>query len=95
LKNAYPPEASVKLGWLHKAQPRKILKSQLLGNILKIWSVTFLTKSEEAYVQNFSPIAFKLREEFEVTVGRPFFPPHPLTRKILIFLNNSLVEITL
>jgi len=46
---------------------RKTLISQSLSKNSKIWFIIFLTLNWKVYMQNFSPLAFKLREEFEVT----------------------------
>jgi len=39
--------------------------SQLLGKNSKIWSITFLAFIGGVFMQNFSPLALKLRDEIE------------------------------
>jgi len=46
---------------------KKTLISQFLDKNSKIWLVAFLAINREVYMQNFYPLAAKLREEFEET----------------------------
>jgi len=41
-------------------------------------------------MQNFIPLAYKLREEFELTDGKHFFPIYMRVQTIVIFLTHSL-----
>jgi len=77
----------------HSAQHRKTLISQLLDKNSKIWPA-FLPINWGVYLQNFSSLSSKLREEFEMTDRQHFFPVYPVYMwvrelwTVLIFLTH-------